>query len=232
MSYQGKLRVSYAGRMTSLERLRAVDDRYTQFLHDLLTAERMWEATPNKGPNELRDACTAVLAQVVGFAKDAGISSYAVSRLNDLLVALGELHNGRKSVLLSPAPVHPSGYAASDLAQQGLAQLSVDLLREAGLSASAARKKVVSTFDKHKIPRFGESKLRNLQSRLTGPGATKDEAYEFYSWAQEWLAIELRSRGLSRPLSVKGALTFVNELVRLAKERDHRHKFLFAPWGE
>jgi hypothetical protein len=80
--------------------------------------------------------------------------------------------------------------------------------------------------------KFGEAKLRQLQSRLTGPGSTQDVAYEFYNWAQGWLTTELRSKGLSRPLSLKGAMTFVNELVRLAKDRDHRHRFLFAARGE
>lgn len=229
MSYQGRIRVSFGDRITSLGRLRAVDERYADFVSQLGAAERMWEAAPNKDADALRDACTVVVAQVVGFAKDIGIPEYAVLRLNDLLVALGELHHGRKSSLLTPAPVHPGSFSASDLAQQGIAQLSVDLLREAGFSAGDARKKVASIFARHRLPKFSEAKLRTLQGRLTGPGSNQDEAYDFYRWAGDLVDSQLRMRGLSRPLSTNAATKFVTEIVRLAKDRDHRRDFFFAP---
>jgi hypothetical protein len=189
----------------------------------------MWEATPSKDADALRDACTVVLAQVVGFAKDIGIPEHAVLRLNDLLVALGELHHGRKSSLLTPAPVHPGSFSASDLAQQGIAQISVDLLREAGFSAGDARKKVAGIFARFRLPKFSEAKLRHLQSRLTGPGSEQDEAFEFYRWAAEMVEAQLREGRLSRPLSSTAATKFVTEIVRLAKDRDHRRDFFFAP---
>jgi len=228
MAYQVKIRISYTDRVTSLERLRAVDERYKELVLQLAAAERLWRDDENKGSDELRTACTLVLGHVVGFVKDVGVSGHPIERLNDLLVALGELLHGRNSTLLSPARVHPSSFAAIDLAHQGLAQVSVDLLREAGMSAGDARKKVASIFAKHGIPKFGEAKLRSLQSRLIGPGCSQDEAHESYVWAKSLLASHFRSRNPTKRLTLGGAIKLGNDLVSKAKRSDHRHRFLFA----
>ena len=116
MAYQVKISISYTDRVTSLERLRAVDERYTELVQQLAAAEQLWKDDENKGSDELRTACTLVLGHVVGFVKDIGVSGHPIERLNDLLVALGELLHGRNSTLLSPARVHPSSFAAIDLA--------------------------------------------------------------------------------------------------------------------
>ena len=158
-----------------------------------------------------------------------GISSYANERLNDILVALGELQCGRHSVLLSPAPVHPGKFSATDLQQQGLAQVCVDLLRDAGMSATEARAKVSHLFDRHQLPKFGEAKLRLLNTRLKGPGCTQDEAYDMYVWAKTHFEKTAKQLGLNPSESVAKAVKVANILIGLSKRRDHRRDFYFAP---
>lgn len=228
MKYEGKLTISYGYAPSNLERLRSVDERYSELKAQLRDAERMWQATRDSADNR-RDACTIVLGYLAAFAKDAGISPYALARLNDLMVALGELHHGRHSTLLVPAAVHPGGFAAIDLAQQALAQVCVDLIRESGAGAGAARTKVSSLFAKHRIPKFSEAKLRHLQSRLCGPGCTQDEGYGMYVWAKDVADGEMQRLGLRRPLSEPAALKVADALVRQASEQDHRRDFFFDP---
>ena len=73
MAYQVKIRISYTDRVTSLERLRAVDERYKELVLQLAAAERLWRDDENKGSDELRTACTLVLGHVVGFVNLPGV---------------------------------------------------------------------------------------------------------------------------------------------------------------
>ena len=223
--------ISYGYKPSSLERLRSVDERFGELITQFDKAERLWRSFPDT-PDNRRNACTIVLGHLVSFAKDVGASPYALMRFNDLMVALGELHHGRHSELLAPAPVHAGGFAAIDLSQQGLAQVCVDLLREAGVGAGDARAKVSKLFARHGIPKFGEAKLRHLQSRLCGPGCTQDEAYDMYLWSRTLADAQIQRLGIRRPMSELAAAKVVKALVLQAKERDHRRHFFFAPGEE
>ena len=227
MNYVGKISVSYTPKLTRLERLRLVDAEFDNLTASLNHSDQLWLAS-SRSQDERRDACTAVAASLFQFASSTGISNYARERMNDLLVALGELQCGRKSVLFAPAPVHPGKFSATDLQQQAVAQVCVDVLRDAGMSATDARAKVSGLFEKHQLPKFGEAKLRALNSRLRGPGCTQDEAYDLYVWAKEHFARTAVQMGVDPTESVGKASKVANILVALSKRRDHRRDFFFA----
>ena len=228
MSYVGQIRVNYGPKPSRLERFRFLEEHHARLLATVTESDRLWSAS-SKSADELRDACTCVAAAVTEFTRSVGVPVYGTERLTDLLVALGELHCGRHSVLLSPAPVHPGKYSASDLQQQAMAQVCVDLLRDAGLGATEARAKVSGLFEKHQLPKFGEAKLRALNSRLKGPGASQDEAYDMYLWAQAHAQSTFEQLAIEPTKSVGRALKVASILISLCKRRDHRRHFFFAP---
>jgi hypothetical protein len=208
--------------------MRRADAEFDRMREAVDWSEKLWRQS-QKSKEERFHACTAVTAALTSFAVNVGISLYAKERLNDMLVALGELGCGRHSVILAPAPVHPAKFSATDLQQQAMAQVCVDLLRDAGASATDARKRVSGTFEKYRLPKFSEAKLRTLNSRLKGSGNTQDEAYDMYLWARsqaERTGVEL---GVWPIRTVSKALKLVDVWVSLAKRRDHRHDFFFAP---
>ena len=228
MAYVGRVSVSYGDRVTRLERLRAADTAFEAVRTTLEQCERLWVAS-QKSRDERLLACVAVAAALSDFALKAGISLYAKERLNDLLVALDEPVCGRRSVLLSPTPVHAGKFSTTDLHQQALAQVCVDVLRKAGASATAARKQVSGLFEKNRLPKFSEAKLRTLNSRLKGPGCTQDEAYEIYLWTQRQMVQTATNLGIWPIESHRPATKLVDRLASLAKRRDHRRDFFFAP---
>lgn len=228
MSYAGRVRVNYGRKATKLERFRFLEEHHQRLSATVTESERLWSAS-SKSADELRDACTAVVVAVTEFTTSVGLPLYATERLNDLLVALGELQCGRHSVLLSPAPVHPGKYSATDLQQQAMAQVCVDLLRDAGFGATEARAKVSGLFERHQLPKFGEAKLRTLNSRLKGPGASQDEAYDMYLWAKSHADVTLERLGIEPTKSPIKSLKVASILISLCKGRDHRRHFFFAP---
>ncbi|MEP6872522.1 MAG: hypothetical protein ABI939_11835 [Anaerolineaceae bacterium] len=228
MTYLGRVGVSYRDRLTKLERLRLVDAEGERLHGGLEQSEKLWE-TSGKSQDERLHACIQVAGAVTTFAANTGVSLYAKERLNDLLVALGELISGRHSVLLTPSPVHPGKFSATDLMQQAMAQVCVDVLREAGAGATEARAHVSNLFEKHQLPKFSEAKLRTLNSRLKGPGSSQDEAYGLYVWAREHADWTANALSLNPTASVTTAAEFADSLIGLAKRRDHRRDFFFAP---
>jgi hypothetical protein len=227
MTYSCRVSVSYGDRLTKLERLRLVDALYDELRNTFGHSQNLWEKS-SQSLHERRDACVAVAIALSKFALDVGVPVYVKERVNDLLVALNELQCGRRSSLLAPAPVHPSRFAVADLQQQAIAQVCVDILRQTGESAAEARKLTAAAFGKHKLLKFSESKLRAIGSRLKGPGATQDPAYDVYQWAGEQAARTRRQMRFDE-LNRSSALKLINTLVGLAKRRDHRHDFFFAP---
>lgn len=226
MMYAGRVSVSYGQRLTRLGRLRELDEGYAQLKSNCDHSERLWQTSGHTRDERLH-ACSQVIAALSSFVTRGGADLYTQERLNDLLVALGELISGRRSALLSPSPVHPSTFSASDLMQQAMAQVCVDLLRGAGAGAADARKIVARLFDKNDLPKFGEAKLRLLNSRLKGRGNTQDPALEMYKWASghaETIGAEL---GVWPITSVPKAKRLAATLIGLAKRRDHRHDFFF-----
>ena len=228
MTYVGRVRVSYGKKWSKFERLRMVDAEFDRLIESLNLSEGHWSRS-DKSQDERRLALTAVVAAMSQFAMNVGISLYAKERLNDLLVALDELSSGRHSVLLAPSPVHPSKSSITDLGQQAMAQVCVDIVREAGAGAAEARKQVSGLFEKHQLPKFSEAKLRALNSRLKGPGRSQDEAYDLYVWARSHAERTAKELGVSLTRNVQTAAKFADQLIGLAKSRDHRRDFFFAP---
>jgi hypothetical protein len=228
MTYAGRVRVSYGTRLTRLERVRLADSEFDRVREALDLSERLW-AQSDKSRDERFHACSAVAAVLTQFGVNIGLSLYAKERLNDLLVALGELGCGRHSVLLAPSPVHPGKFSATDLQQQAMAQVCVDFLREAGAGATEARRKVSGLFEKHKLPKFSEAKLRALNSRIKGPGSSQDEAHGMYVWARAHADRTAGELNVNPRRCVSTAAKFADVLIGLAKRRDHRHDFSFAP---
>jgi hypothetical protein len=228
MTYECRVSVFYGNRLSRLERSRLANGEFDELLDRLNDSSALWTRS-DKSRDERLLACVAVVTALVQFGTSVGMPLYAKDRANNVLVALNELMCGRRSVLLSPSPVHPSSFAVADLQQQAMAQVCVDYLRRAGLGAEEARTQVSGLFEKHKLPKFGVSKLRALNSRLRGRGSSQDEAYELYIWAQEHAdrtAVELNIDPAS---SVTSAKKFADQLIGFAKRRDHRRDFFFAP---
>ena len=176
MTYQGRVRVNSGTRLTRLERLRLAEAEFERLSAIFDQSEVLWEKS-SKSQDERLHACVLVVGALAHFGTNVGLSLYAKQRLNDLLVALDELMCGRHSTLLSPSPVHPSKFSTTDLAQQALAQVCVDYLRDAGAGAEEARRKVSGLFAKHQLPKFSVAKLRHLNSRLKGSGCSEDDGF-------------------------------------------------------
>src|SRR4051812_34819347 len=100
MSYSGRVSVSYGQRQTKLERRRALDEGYAQLRLTCEHSDRLWQKSGQTADERLH-ACSQVIAALSSFASKGGADLYIQERLNDLLVALGELLSGRHSVLLS-----------------------------------------------------------------------------------------------------------------------------------
>jgi hypothetical protein len=226
VSYPYRLTLSYAPRATRLERVRLADAAYDQLRSTWASCEAVWERNPH-GADQRRDACLTVLAPLSEFILRIDASQFACERLNDVLVAFDELHSGRRSTLLSPAPVHPGTMSMTDLMQQAVAQVCVDLLRQAGFPAGDARKRTADLFEKHQLPKFSQAKLRSVGSRLTGRGCTLDPAYDLYEWASRH-AVGVRNELGIGELRRTQALRLADKLIELAKKRDHRRDFFFA----
>jgi len=228
VAYKSTITVYYGDRSTKLARLRVVDQQFDEFIASVMNGRGLWNEGPRNFHEQL-DACIGVLGALATFALHVGIPRYAKERLNDLLVALGELNSGRNSTLLRPAPVHPGTFSPSDLGQQATAQVCVDLLRTSGASATEARTKISKLFDKHQLPKFSTAKLRALHSRLKGPGCSLDAAYDMYVSAKAFADESLAERGLGSGLSIAQAEEVADLLIGFAKRRDHRRNFYFAP---
>ena len=226
MTYQVSLTLSYQPCLSRLAMMRLAGASFDRLRETVEVAGVLWSQSP-KGQDERREACLQVLAAATHHLTDVGVSQFARERLNDLLVAFDELRSGRHSVLLTPSPVHAGTPSMTDLAQQAMAQVCVDLLRQAGWSAGDARRKIAGLFEKHKIPKFGESKLRTIGSRLTGRGATQDPAYDLYEWASGHAKRVQAQLGMTSMTSLR-ALKLADTLVALTKKRDHRRDFFFA----
>ena len=227
MTYLVSLSLSYELSLSRLAKARLAGASFDRFAETVKVAGVLWSRSP-KGPDERREACLQVLAAATQHLVDVGVSQFARVRLNDLLVAFDELRSGRHSVLLAPSPVHPGTPSMTDLAQQAMAQVCVDVLRRSGWSAGDARKKTAGLYEKYKLPKFSESKLRTIGSRLTGRGATQDPAYDLYEWACEHAERVQAQLGMGS-LNSSRALKLADTLVALTKNRDHRRDFFFAP---
>ncbi len=228
MTYDCRVFVSYDDRPTRLDHVRAMDAQHQTLQETCVQSEQLW-LQGSQSADERRDACTAVAVAMTTFAMNSGVPFYAQERVNDLLVGLNELQCGRNSVLLVPSSAHSSSFSVSDLMQQALAQVCVDLFRDAGASASEARHSVARLFEKHQLPRFGESKLRTLTTRLKGRGSTQDPAFDVYQWAKTYVEQRARELGLWPVSNVPRANKLADILIRFAKNRDHRGNFFFAP---
>jgi hypothetical protein len=225
VAYEGTITVFYGNRLTKLEQLRQIERDYIRFTSAILPSAQLWDEKGGDDLDEHRSACAGVLAAWTDFGISSGLPDYARDRLNDLLVALDELMSGRSPKLLKPASVHAGTLAVADLMQQGIAQVCVDMMRSAGATAEAARKKVSGLFAKHGMPKFGTSKLRELNSRLTGPGSKIDKAYEHFQWASKQAENLIGELGFHAPLSIKQAYQVAEMLIRTARQRDHRRNF-------
>jgi len=228
MTYVGRVRLSPGAHLSKLERLRRADELFDQLKSLFAQSEALWEQS-SKSQDERLHACVGVVAALADFGVKAGVSGYASERLNDLLVALDELICGRRPALFTPSPVHAGKFSTTDLAQQAMAQVCVDYLRGAGAGAEEARKKVSALFDKHKLPKFSVAKLRLLNSRLKGPGSSQDQAYDMYVWAKAHAARRARQLNVDPTRSLQTAIRLSDTLIQLAKRRDHRRDFFFAP---
>lgn len=221
MTYDGRVRVSYGSRLNKLERLRQIDAALEELHQRLAISEMGWDASP-KTMDDLRTSCISVSAALGILAKGLGVSKYAVERINDLHVALGELEAGRTSALLSRADLPTRTPAASDLAQQGIAQVCVDFYRAAGLTAHEAHTRTARVFLQNGFRNFGVSKIKGLGVRLTGAGASQDPAFEFYSMGIRLARGILLDRGVAWPPSEEVAEAVTRRLVSMAKQKDHR----------
>jgi hypothetical protein len=221
------VRVAFRDRKTRLEQAREIEGLLEYFANIAVESEAVWEQT-DKSADARRDACLNVFAPATQILTRLNGSQFVRDRLNDVLVAFDELRSGRHSVLLAPAPVHPGTPSVTDLGQQAMAQVCVDILRTSGLSAADARKATAGLLEKYKLPKFSESKLRAIGSRLKGAGATQDPAYDLYQWAARH-ADNVKAQLGIREMSRSRALKLADILVGLTKNRDHRRDFFFAP---
>ena len=207
---------------SQLARLRAIEAKHETLVAFLESLERSWNAC-DQSLDYRRAACISTSVAVSTFAKGFGLSTFAIERINDLHVALGELEAGRTSALLSRAKLPTRTLAASDLAQQAIAQVCVDLYRAAGLAAYEAHSRTARMFLRTGFKTFGVSKIKALGVRLTGAGATLDPAYSFYAMGKELVQGHfIAKRGVSGPLNEHEVDAVALRLISLAKTRDHR----------
>jgi hypothetical protein len=169
-----------------------------------------------------RDSCTAVQVAVCHFALAHGLPQFAKDRLNDLNVGLGELLAGRTSALLQRADAPTRTPAATDLMNQAVAQVCVDLFRGAGLRAQEAWERTARLFLAKGFKNFGVSKVKSLGSRLNGTGASMDAAFGEYQMLKDFALAMLTKRGATWPPSESVAGAVARELVSIARQNDHR----------
>lgn len=204
-----------------MERFRAADQSHQQMIDELSVIERIWQANAQTMDDRM-EACIGIAASVFKFAKGAGLTPFAVAMANDLLLALGELHAGRHSELLRPGKVASNTPAPVDLAHQGMAHACVEILREAGLGATEARKEVEQYMVRAGFGKFSTHKLRALQTELTGPGSTSHPAFEFYTMAKQELARHLEPTMVVGQFHADAARIAIQAILVAARRRDHR----------
>lgn len=204
-----------------LERLRKADRNHQHMIEQLLQLERIWRAN-KQTLDDRREACTSVAAVIFKFAKASGLTPFAVELGNDLHVALGELFAGRHSELLQPAKVASSTLAPVDLAHQGMAHACVEVLREAGLGATDARREIARYMFRKGFGKFSTHTLRTLQTGLTGPGSSHHPAFDFYVIAKQELTRHLEQSKVVGQFHVDNARLAVEAVITASRTRDHR----------
>jgi hypothetical protein len=168
-----------------------------------------------------RDSCTSVAVILLLFAKRFGLSEFTTDRLNDLTTGLGELLAGRNSALLQRADVPTRTPAATDLVNQAIAQVCVDLFRGAGLSASDAWTRTARLFLAQGFRNFSVSKIKSL-GRLSGAGASMEPAFEQYQMIKGLVEGMLDAKGAACPPSESVAGSVAKTLVARARHLDLR----------
>lgn len=213
--------VSYGDRTSRLERLREIESGHRELTDLLAQLEEVWNDC-GQSFDERRESCTAVVMALSMFAREFGVSDFASERLNDLGVALGELMAGRNSALLQRADRPTRTPAATDLMNQAIAQVCVDLFRAARLSADQARKRTARLFLAKGFKNFGVSKIKSLGPRLTGRGCEFDPAIGEYQMMSSIAHHMLAMNGCQTPLSEAAANEVVRNLLDRARVLDHR----------
>lgn len=216
-----EMRIGLRTGPSRLERLRESDRNHRHMIEQLIELERIWMAN-KQTLDDRREACTSVAAIIFKFAKASGLTPFAVEMANDLHIALGELFSGRHSELLKPAKVPSNTLAPVDLFQQGMAHACVEVLREAGIGATDARREVARYLLRSRYGKFSTHKLRTLGTGLTGPGSTEHPAFEFYVMAKGLLAQHLAGSKVVGQFHADKAREAIKAVITTARERDHR----------
>jgi len=192
------------------------------------TLENAWNAC-GKSAHDMRSAAVGVVAAMCNFARASGLSPFGKEFANHLLVALGELENGRRSEILQPEPVPSNSFSEIDLGQQGTAFACVQLLREAGLRAGEARAEVARYMERQGLPKFSTHKLRSLGTRLTGPGSESDPAFDYYQLAQGLIAQSVGEQRFGGKIHPDVARNSAQALIKVLSRQDHRRVFFSDP---
>ena len=214
-----------------LERLRIADAAHDQMITKMLWVEQGWD-TLGQDRKAMRAAVIEVSVAMFEFAKSAGITEFGSQFCSHLLVAIGELQNGRHSDLLRPSKVPSNQLAASDRVQQGVAYACVETLREAGLNATESRREVSRMMASEGFKKFSTHTLSAIQTRLTGPGSTEDQSYELYSFARQQFQTALAGKKVGGCYHPDEARNAVKVILRMLRDRDHRLDFFSDPRAE